>query len=127
MSNTTELVELVQGLLTENERALSAVMSVLTSTPFVITTGDGVFMAIKERDGNVVMSLECVGLSRATRFSREDADNLCRDGNIRDGLGTTARPIAYIHALEAQGKLLREFLADIANPDKSEPTKGGDT
>jgi len=61
--------------------------------------------------GNVVKTVKHAYLNTATRFSRENAEALCRNENIKDGNGAVARPIVYVQALKAEIESLKASIA----------------
>lgn len=101
---TTTLPEVIAKInegTNELRSELEAALCTLTNTPFVIGYPEhGIYLkAIIEGDGHVVRTVNTCGLSLADRFSRIDAEHLCRSGNILNGYGEAAVPVTYIGAL----------------------------
>lgn len=71
---------------------------ILTSTPYVIGWGNGIYIAVDDNQ-----QVRGVGLLRGvTRFSREGAEKATAAANIQNGNGEAARPIGFIDALDAE-------------------------
>lgn len=64
-------------------------------------------------EGNHVVQVKPSSLSRCARLTREDAETLCRDGNIRNGAGTVAEPMHLRDALQLQIENLSELIASL--------------
>lgn len=82
----------------------------LTSTPFVIGFGNGIYIGMNADD-----TVKGVKLLRgAVRFSRTSAENATANGNIQNGGGEIAFPIGFIDALDAEIKRTK-FALDYLN------------
>ena len=64
-------------------------------------------------EGNRVVKVKTSSLSRCARLTREDAETLCRDGNIRDGSGAIAEPMHLRDALQLQIENLSQLIASL--------------
>jgi len=62
-------------------------------------------------DDRTVEAVQHSTAARATRLTRADAEQLCRGGNIRNGLGHVARPVFYRDAVAAELNHLRDLRA----------------
>ena len=86
----------------------------MTSTPFVIGFGNGLYLSFTPDTGTLrVSSVTPCDILRATRVSRGDAERLTANGNIRNGHGETAAPIGYVQSLDAEIVRQREILASL--------------
>lgn len=110
-STTADILAVFNRQLAELESTLRIESSCLTDTPFVIGFGPNQYCAINEREGNLIKSVKHAYLEDAPRFSREDAEALCANDNIKDGNGAVARPLVYIQALKAEIESLKESIA----------------
>jgi len=120
---TAEQAAVIADLLKENrqhlealERALDVERRTLTAAPFVIGFPQyGIYCDIRADEWGVVRKVNTNGIRYATRLSREDADRLTRNGNIRNGNGETAVVVGYTDALAKQVEGMREIIADLAS------------
>jgi hypothetical protein len=110
-STTADILAVFNSRLAELESTLDRASCCLTDTPFVIGFGPNQYCAINEREGNVVKSVKFAYLADAPRFSRENAEALCRNENIKDGNGAVARPMVYVQALKAEIESLKGSIA----------------
>jgi hypothetical protein len=108
---TADILAICNSQLAELESTLRIESFCLTDTPFVVGFGPHQYCAIDQREGNVVKTVKHAYLEDAPRFSREDAEALCRNDNIKDGNGAVARPLVYIQALKAEIESLKESIA----------------
>jgi hypothetical protein len=64
----------------------------------------------------VVRSVRAAGINFATTMSRDDAERLTRNGNVRNGNGEAARPFPLLDALEASAADTRKALDFLQAP-----------
>lgn len=97
------------AIVTDNLAALRRERDMLTHTLVghnTVVELDGLYVKVEESrllpNGRTeVTKVRVTTLAHAGRFTPEDAANLCQDGNIRNGNGTTAKPVNLITALDA--------------------------
>ena len=96
------------------EQARRTESNVITSTPFVVGFGNGLYLSFTpDAETLRVSSVTPCDILRANRVSRGDAERLTANGNIRNGNGETAAPIGYVQALDAEIIRQRELLASL--------------
>jgi hypothetical protein len=68
-----------------------------------VRNGAMYFAAIRDsKNPRLMVDVSPVSLENAPRYLREDAEAICRDGNVRNGLGHIARPVPIREAISAQ-------------------------
>ena len=83
----------------------------LVSHGWLVHFPHGLFIAADIDANNVVRSVRSVGIPGASHFTEEDAFEICRDGNLRNGAGECAEPIHRLDALDMVITRLRETIA----------------
>jgi hypothetical protein len=123
VAHLSEMLENARGHLAELEKALDMERGVLTATPFVVGFPQyNIYCDIRADEWGVVRKVNTNGIRYATRLSREDADRLTRNGNVRNGNGETAVVIGFTDALakavQNQREVL-EMLQELANAPRA--------
>ena len=64
-------------------------------------------------EGRQVVNARPSCLSRATRLTRQDAERVCSNGNVRNGMGETAEPMHEQDALRLQIAILERLIISL--------------
>lgn len=93
------------------DRAIDMNTNVLTAWPFVVRLGGGHGLYVEATiEGRKVTAGTARPITKATRFSREDAERVA--AGVRNGAGESVA-VGYLHALHEERESLAKVLASL--------------
>lgn len=98
--------------LAELERAIDMNTDIITAWPFVVRLGGGCGLYVEATtEGRQVTAATARPITKATRFSREDARKVA--ANVKNG-AAESEAVGYLQALHEEREILTKVLASLA-------------